>query len=218
MGGNRPTVDEEEVTGYRHVCRSSCRHEQRAEMHDTDRGAEEGGRLQCRKRTCHDQALSQPHAWIVTVESSDLVHPSPRFPSLRGVLWIFYKLSSRVNRATLAAAINKATTCRWNVGLCGTWCKRDQGSTCLLKKNAVVETHRFAKALVAGSTMSSRCRQVAVSPPIEHYVVGHFSGLLTVIRPCTVRFFQIENPMVRFGAVLRNRTSYGAVRCGFRIL
>ena len=42
-------------------------------------------------------------------------------------------------------------------------------------------------------------------------------GFFTVIRPCMVRFFQIENPTVRFGAVLKNRKSYGAVRCGFHI-
>ena len=32
------------------------------------------------------------------------------------------------------------------------------------------------------------------------------------------RFLQIENPTVRIGAVLGTRKSYGAVRCGFRIL
>ena len=43
-----------------------------------------------------------------------------------------------------------------------------------------------------------------------------FPGLFTVIRPYTVRFSEIENPTVRFGAVLgRMRKSYGAVRCGF---
>ena len=44
------------------------------------------------------------------------------------------------------------------------------------------------------------------------------AGLFTVIRPYTVRFSEIENPTVRFGAVLRKRKSYGAVRCGFQIL
>ena len=29
-------------------------------------------------------------------------------------------------------------------------------------------------------------------------------------------FFLIENPTVQFGAVLRKRESYGAVRCGFQ--
>ena len=29
-----------------------------------------------------------------------------------------------------------------------------------------------------------------------------------------MRFSEIENPTVRFGAVLRKRKSYGAVRCG----
>ena len=38
------------------------------------------------------------------------------------------------------------------------------------------------------------------------------SEIFTVIGPCTVRFFQIENPTVRFGGVLENRKSYGAVR------
>ena len=46
----------------------------------------------------------------------------------------------------------------------------------------------------------------------------YFSGLFTVIRPYTVRFSEIENPTVRFGAVLKKRKSYGAVRCGFQIL
>ena len=41
-------------------------------------------------------------------------------------------------------------------------------------------------------------------------------GFFTVVRPCTVRFLKIENPTVRFGAVLRKRKSYGAVRCGFK--
>ena len=43
-------------------------------------------------------------------------------------------------------------------------------------------------------------------------------GFLMVIRPCTMRFFQVQNPTVRFGAVLRKRKSHDAVRCGFRIL
>ena len=45
-----------------------------------------------------------------------------------------------------------------------------------------------------------------------------FPGLFTVIRPYTVRFFENENPTVRFGAVLRKQKSYGAVRCGFQIM
>ena len=47
------------------------------------------------------------------------------------------------------------------------------------------------------------------------YMRGRLS---TVIRPYTVRFSEIENPTVRFGAVLRKRKSYGAVRCGYQIL
>ena len=49
-------------------------------------------------------------------------------------------------------------------------------------------------------------------------VCALYAGLFTVIRPYTVRFSEIENPTVRFGAVLRKRKSYGAVRCGFQIL
>ena len=41
-------------------------------------------------------------------------------------------------------------------------------------------------------------------------------GIFTVFRPCTVRFFQIIYPTVRFGAVLENRKSYDAVRGGCR--
>ena len=42
-------------------------------------------------------------------------------------------------------------------------------------------------------------------------------GLFTVIRPYTVRFSEIENPTVRFGAVFRNQESYGALPCGYQI-
>ena len=47
------------------------------------------------------------------------------------------------------------------------------------------------------------------------WLVVYFSGLFTVIRPYMVQFSEIENPTVRFGAVLRKRKSYGAVCCGF---
>ena len=33
-----------------------------------------------------------------------------------------------------------------------------------------------------------------------------------------MRFFQTENPTVRFGSVFKNRKSYSAVRCGFQLL
>ena len=45
-----------------------------------------------------------------------------------------------------------------------------------------------------------------------------YPGFFAVIRPCTVRLFQIEDPTVRLGAVLGTWKSYGAVRCGFRTL
>ena len=45
----------------------------------------------------------------------------------------------------------------------------------------------------------------------------YFAGFLKVIRPCTVLFFVIEKPTVRFCAVLRKLKYYGAVRCGFQI-
>ena len=41
---------------------------------------------------------------------------------------------------------------------------------------------------------------------------------LYIIRPCTLRFFQIDNTKVLLGAVSYNRKSYGAVRCGFQVL
>ena len=47
------------------------------------------------------------------------------------------------------------------------------------------------------------------------WLVVYFSGLFTVSRPYMVQFSEIENPTVRFGAVLRKRKSYGAVCCGF---
>ena len=47
---------------------------------------------------------------------------------------------------------------------------------------------------------------------------GVYYRLFMVIRPYTVRFSEIENPTVRFGAVFRRkRKSYGAVHCGFQI-
>ena len=46
------------------------------------------------------------------------------------------------------------------------------------------------------------------------WLVVYFSGLFTVSRPYMVQFSEIENPTVRFGAVLRKRKSYGAVWCG----
>ena len=52
----------------------------------------------------------------------------------------------------------------------------------------------------------------------KHLRKRKLTGLFTVIRLYTVRFSEIENPTVRFGAVLRKRKSYGAVRCGFHKL
>ena len=49
------------------------------------------------------------------------------------------------------------------------------------------------------------------------YAISYIPGFFTVIRPYTVRFFfQIENPTVRFGAVIGKRKPYDAVRCGLR--
>ena len=54
--------------------------------------------------------------------------------------------------------------------------------------------------------------------PVRYSSTYILPGLFTVICPYTVRFSEVENPTVRFGAVLRKRKSYGTVRCGFQII
>ena len=68
------------------------------------------------------------------------------------------------------------------------------------------------------------CAPVFVSIIVIVIVIEVILGLsyrnlsgFAIQQKCTVRFFQIENRTVRIGAVLENRKSYGAVRCGFQV-